>query len=166
MKTNKESSKETGFDPVYNANSKILILGSFPSVKSREISFYYGHKQKRFWPTLCGYFNEPVPQSVESKKDFLQRNGIALWDIATSCEIIGSSDASIKNVEIADLDEIFRCANIQKIFLNGTLAYQLFLRKYAQIGIPYVKLTSTSPANPRFSPQAWKEELNAIFRLY
>ena len=166
MKTNKEYSKETGFDPVYNTNSKILILGSFPSVKSREVSFYYGHKQNQFWPTLCDYFNEPIPQSVESKKEFLLRNGIALWDIATTCEIIGSSDASIKNVEVADLDEILRGANIQKIFLNGTLAYQLFLRKYAQIDIPYVKLTSTSPANPRFSPQPWKEELNAIFRLY
>ena len=155
-----------GFPPVYDTNSKVLILGSFPSVKSRELSFYYGHKQNRFWPVLCGYFNESVPQSVEGKKDFLLQNGIALWDIATSCEIVGSSDASIKNAKIANLNEILQHAKIEKILLNGNFAYQLFLKEYANLPITYAKLPSTSPANPRFSTLAWREELNAVFRLY
>ncbi|MBQ7913618.1 MAG: DNA-deoxyinosine glycosylase [Clostridia bacterium] len=157
--------KQTGFPPVYDKDSKVLFLGSFPSVKSREISFYYGHKQNRFWRTVCGYFHEEIPNSVDGKRAFLLRNGIALWDIALSCEIVGSSDASIKNAEIADLSEIFTTARIQKIFLNGNLAYQLFLQKYADINIPYQKLPSTSPANPRFSQQIWTEALDAVFRL-
>lgn len=157
--------KQTGFPPFYNKESKVLILGSFPSVKSREISFYYGHKQNRFWRTICGYFHEEVPNDVEGKRTFLLRRNIALWDVARSCEIVGSSDASIKNAEIADLSEIFEAAKIERIFLNGTLAYQLFLQKYADIAIPYQKLPSTSPANPRFFPQAWTEALDAVFRL-
>ena len=166
MKTFLQPTKEQGFPPVYNENSKVLILGSFPSVKSREISFYYGHKQNRFWPTICGYFSENVPQSVAKKKDFLLRNRIALWDVALSCEIVGSSDASIKNAEIVDLTELLKSAHIEKIFLNGSLAYQLFLKAYENINVPYVKLPSTSPANPRFSAQIWKDELNAVFKLY
>ena len=155
--------RETGFPPVYNANSKVLILGSFPSVKSREIAFYYGHKQNRFWKTVCGYFHEEIPQSAEEKRDFLLRNKIALWDIALSCDIVGSSDASIKNADIADLSEILATAKIEKIFLNGSLAHQLFLKKYAKIDIPYQKLPSTSPANPRFSLQIWKDALDSVF---
>ena len=157
--------KQTGFPPVYNKDSRVLILGSFPSVKSREISFYYGHKQNRFWRTICGYFHEEIPESIEGKQAFLLRRNIALWDVALSCEIVGSSDASIKNAEIADLSEIFAAAKIERIFLNGSLAYQLFLQKYAQVDIPYQKLPSTSPANPRFSLQAWTEALDAVFRL-
>lgn len=155
--------RETGFPPVYNANSKVLILGSFPSVKSREIAFYYGHKQNRFWKTVCGYFHEEIPQSAEEKREFLLRNKIALWDIALSCDIVGSSDASIKNADIADLSEILATAKIEKIFLNGSLAHQLFLEKYAKIDIPYQKLPSTSPANPRFSLQIWKDALDSVF---
>ena len=157
--------RQIGFPPVYNQDSRVLILGSFPSVKSREIQFYYGHKQNRFWKTLCGYFNQEIPQGVEGKKDFLLRNKIALWDIALSCEIVGSSDASMKNAVIADLNEILSAAKIEKIFLNGNLAYQLFLSKYENIDIPYQKLPSTSPANPRFSAEIWKEALDAVFRL-
>ena len=155
---------ETGFPPVYDTNSRVLILGSFPSVKSREIQFYYGHKQNRFWKTLCEYFNERIPQDVEGKRTFLLRNHIALWDVAQSCEIIGSSDASIKNVEVVDLTEIFESCKIEKIFLNGNLAYQLFLRKYENIEIPYQKLPSTSPANPRFSSQTWVNALDTVFK--
>ena len=158
--------REMGFSPVYDKNSKILILGSFPSVKSREISFYYGHKQNRFWKTICGYFGEEIPPNVKGKKEFLLRNHIALWDIALSCEIIGSADASIKNAVIADLNEILANAKIEKIFLNGSLAYQLFLSRYESIDIPYQKLPSTSPANPRFSVQIWKEALDAVFQIH
>ncbi len=156
--------REVGFPPVYNEHSKVLILGSFPSVKSREIAFYYGHKQNRFWKTICGYFHEDVPQTIEEKRAFLLRHKIALWDIALSCDIVGSSDASIKNAEIADLSEILATASIEKIFLNGNLSYQLFLQRYENIDIPYQKLPSTSPANPRFSPQIWQEALDGVFK--
>ena len=159
------SNKKVGFDPVYDSKSRILILGSFPSVKSREISFYYGNKQNRFWKMLCGYFGESIPETVAEKKEFLLRRGIALWDMATSCEIEGSSDASVKNAELADLSLIFNSANIERILLNGTLAYELFLVKNAATKIPYVKLPSTSPANPRVNEAAWRFELDAVFRI-
>lgn len=155
-----------GFEPVYDNNSRILILGSFPSVKSREIAFYYGNKQNRFWKTVCGYFGEDVPETVESKKDFLLRRQIALWDMVTACEINGSADASIKNVETADLERIFQSANVERIFLNGTLSYDLFVSKYKDVGIAYQKLPSTSPANPRFSAEVWRNALNDVYRLY
>ncbi len=153
-----------GFPPVYYRESKVLILGSFPSVKSREISFYYGHKQNRFWKMLCGYFHEEIPPTVEGKKAFLYRNKIALWDIATACEIVGSSDATIKHARIADLGEILSTASIEKILLNGTLAYQLFLTKYEGLSVSYEKMPSTSPANPRYKEEIWKNALDGIFR--
>ena len=154
---------EKGFQPVYDCNSKVLILGSFPSVKSREMQFYYGHKQNRFWKTMCAYVHEEIPQTVEGKRNFLLRNRVALWDVAHSCDIIGSSDASMKNVEVVDLSEIFAVAKLERIFLNGNLAYQLFISKYADVKIPYQKLPSTSPTNPRFSAQIWIDALNIVF---
>ena len=157
------TTKEIGFPPVYDYESKVLILGSFPSVKSREISFYYGHKQNRFWKMLCGYFGEEIPNDIEGKKRFLHRNKIALWDIATACEIKGSADASVKNAEIADLSEIFKTAKIELILLNGTLAYTLFMEKYAEIDIPYIKMPSTSPANPRYKEEPWRNALDRVF---
>ncbi len=158
-----DSAKEIGFPPVYNEESRVLILGSFPSVKSREISFYYGHKQNRFWKMLCGYFGENIPADRVGKTAFLYRNKVALWDIATSCEIIGSSDASIKNAEIADLREILQTAKLEKILLNGTLAYTLFLQRYANLPIAYEKMPSTSPANPRYTEEIWRNALDGIF---
>ena len=152
-----------GFPPIFDSESRVLILGSFPSVKSREISFYYGHKQNRFWKMLCGYFQEEIPLSIEGKKDFLYRNKIALWDIAVACEIEGSADSTLKNAEIADLSEILTGAKIEKILLNGSLAYQLFLQKYDTIEIPYAKMPSTSPANPRYKEETWKKALDEVF---
>ncbi len=154
--------KKMGFAPVYSENSKILILGSFPSVKSREINFYYGNKQNRFWRTVCSFFNEEIPLNVEGKKDFLLRRNIALWDIVTECEIEGSSDATIKNYKIAPLNEILSRANIKLIILNGATAYNIFKEHYGDIAIPYKKLTSTSPANPRFNLNEWQEALNEL----
>ncbi|MBR2903556.1 MAG: DNA-deoxyinosine glycosylase [Clostridia bacterium] len=151
-----------GFPPVYDTHSEVLILGSFPSVKSREISFYYGNKQNRFWKTVCAFFGEDVPDSVEAKKAFLLRRKIALWDMVTECEIVGSADASIQNAKTADLTMILKAAPIKKILLNGTLAYDLFVKDYENCGIPYVKMPSTSPANPRFSKEKWQEELNIL----
>lgn len=154
-----------GFEPVFNEHSKALILGSFPSVKSREISFYYGNKQNRFWRMVCGFFKEEIPESVADKKDFLLRKGIALWDMVDSCEIEGSADASVKNAKLVDLSVLFSKCKIEKILLNGTLAYDLFCRKYAGIEIPYVKMPSTSPANPRFDMEIWRKELYDIFPI-
>lgn len=115
---------------------------------------------------LCGFFQEEIPDGVEEKKNFLLRREIALWDMAVSCEIEGSSDASVKNARLADLDFIFSRCKIEKILLNGTFAYELFCKKYADVAIPYVKMTSTSPANPRFRQEQWREELNEVFRIY
>ena len=113
-----------GFPPVYNEKAKVLILGSFPSVKSREIHFYYGNKQNRFWKMLCGYFQSEIPATNEEKRTFLLSKGVALWDIATACDIDGSADNSIKNAKIANLQPIFEKAKLQSILLKGTLAYQ------------------------------------------
>ena len=151
--------KKIGFAPVYNESSRLLILGSFSSVKSREIGFYYGNKQNRFWKTVCGFFGEEIPSTVEGKKEFLFRRRIALWDVATSCQIKGSSDASLTNAEIADLSEVLSKAKIDKILLNGALAFRLFTDQYAELSVPYKKMPSTSPANPRFDAKVWEEEL-------
>lgn len=155
--------KKIGFAPVFDENSRVLILGSFPSVKSRQIDFYYGNKQNRFWKMLCGYFGEEIPPTTEEKKAFLYRRQIALWDMVVACEIEGSSDASVKNAEIADLSQVLERANIRKILLNGTLAYNLFTEKYAALPVPYEKMPSTSPANPRYDENKWRKALNQIF---
>ena len=147
--------RKIGFAPVFDKDSRVLILGSFPSVKSREIDFYYGHKQNRFWKMLCGYFGEGIPETVEGKKEFLKRNKIALWDMVVSCEIEGSADASVKNAVTADLNEVLQHAAIEKILLNGTLSYELFVQSYEGLSIPYEKMPSTSPANPRYKETIW-----------
>lgn len=134
--------------PVYDKNSDILILGSFPSVKSREQGFFYGHPQNRFWRVLAAVYGDEVPQTVEQKKEFLLQKGVAVWDVIASCEIQGSSDSSIKNVVPADLSEILAHAPVRRIYANGKKAEQLY-RKYQekQTGIKAVCLPSTSPAN-------------------
>ena len=157
--------RKIGFAPVFDKNSKVLILGSFPSVKSRQIDFYYGNKQNRFWRTVCGCFNEEIPETIEGKKEFLFRRNIALWDMVMACEIEGSADSSIKNVEIADLNQVFAMAKIEKILLNGTLAYNLFSEHFATCGILYEKMPSTSPANPRFSETIWRNALDDVYGI-
>ena len=150
---------------MFDKDSKLLILGSFPSVKSRKIDFYYGNKQNRFWRMLCGYFSEEIPESIEGKKDFLKRRNIALWDMVVSCEIQGSSDATVKNAEIADLYFLLDNAKIQKILLNGTLSYNLFIEKYKDIALPYEKMPSTSPANPRYDENVWRNAIDEVFHF-
>ncbi len=157
--------KKIGFEPFFDENSRVLILGSFPSVKSRQIDFYYGNKQNRFWKMLCGYFGEEVPNTTEGKKQFLLHRNIALWDMITSCEIEGSADASIKNAEVADLSKVLSKAKIKKILLNGTLSYDIFIKNYADISVSYQKMPSTSPANPRYQEAIWKEALNDVFTI-
>ncbi|MBO5239934.1 MAG: DNA-deoxyinosine glycosylase [Clostridia bacterium] len=157
--------RKIGFLPVFDQNSKLLILGSFPSVKSRKIEFYYGNKQNRFWRLICGYFGESVPESTVEKKAFLYRRNIALWDMVTSCEIEGSADSSVKNAEVADLSVVIEKAPIRKILLNGSLAYQLFIERYGNLSIPFEKMPSTSPANPRFNESVWKKAFDEIFNI-
>lgn len=142
------------FEPVYDAQSEILILGSFPSVKSRENQFYYGHPQNRFWKVTAGVFGEEVPLTIEEKKRFLLQNHLAVWDVIASCDILGSSDSSIRNVVANNMDVILKKAKIQAIYANGDKAYQLFLKYCRKEGQPEVyRLPSTSPANA-----AWKTE--------
>ncbi len=154
--------RKTAFPPVFDRHSRLLILGSFPSVKSRKVQFFYGNPQNRFWKTVCGFFGEEVPENIEGKKEFLFRRHIALWDMVTECEIEGSADADVKNASVADLTVIFRAAPIEKILLNGTLSYNLFVAHYADVKIPYFKMPSTSPANPRFDANLWKEHLRDL----
>lgn len=139
-------------DPIYDKDSRILILGSFPSVKSREQQFFYGHKQNRFWRVLAGVLNCAVPENVEQKQAMLLTNHVALWDVIASCEIMGSSDASIRNVSPNDLSRIFDVADIQAIYTNGSKAYQLYQKYIFPInGREAYPLPSTSPANAGYS---------------
>lgn len=149
------------FEPVFDNNSKVLILGSFPSVKSRENHFYYGHPQNRFWKVLAKVFEVEVPTTIEEKKTFLLAHGIAIWDVIESCTIIGSSDNSIKDVVVNDFSKVLENSSIEKIYVNGGKAHELY-KKYAEpkTGIEATKLPSTSPANAAWSLEklclAWK----------
>ena len=138
--------------PVYNKNSQILILGSFPSVKSREGRFFYHHKQNRFWKVLSTIVNDVLPETIDEKKDFNVKNHIAVWDVIASCDIEGSSDSSIKNAVPNDFSDILKAAPIRKIYTNGGTAYKLY-HKYCEkvTGIKAMKLPSTSPANASYS---------------
>ena len=138
--------------PVYNKNSQILILGSFPSVKSREGRVFYHHKQNRFWKVLSTIVNDVLPETIDEKKDFLLKNHIAVWDVIASCDIEGSSDSSIKNAVPNDFSDILKAAPIRKIYTNGGTAYKLY-HKYCEkvTGIKAMKLPSTSPANASYS---------------
>ena len=138
--------------PSYNQNSKILILGSFPSVKSRESQFFYHHPQKRFWKVLSSVLDKDTPITIDEKKDFLLDNNIALWDVIASCDIEGSSDSSIKNVVANDLIKIIDTCDIKQIFCNGGKSFELY-KKYCEknTNLKAIKLPSTSPANARFS---------------
>lgn len=151
------------FPPFYDENSKILILGSFPSVKSREQQFYYGHPQNRFWKVLAGELGEKIPECIEEKKQFLLRNHIALWDVIDSCEIIGSSDSSIRNVVVTDIRQILEHCRIRNIYANGTTARKLF-EKYQKerCGRDIIGLPSTSPANAAYSLERLLEEWECI----
>jgi hypoxanthine-DNA glycosylase len=139
-------------EPVFDEDSKILILGSFPSVKSREQQFFYGHKQNRFWRVLSQVWDCPLPESIPKKKEMLLGHHAALWDVIASCEITGSSDASIRNVRPNDLSRILETADIQKIYTNGAKAYELYQKYiYPVNGRKAYKLPSTSPANAGYS---------------
>ena len=152
------------FPPLYDSNSRILILGSFPSVKSREQMFFYGHPQNRFWKVMAAILHCPVPQSIPEKRVMLRSHHIALWDSIGQCEIEGSSDASIGKVIPNDLSPIFDAAQIRQVFCNGKKSLEMY-SKYCEpvTGMPAVCLPSTSPANAAWSLErlaaVWSEQI-------
>ena len=155
------------FEPVYDKDSEILILGTLPSVKSRENNFYYGHKQNRFWKVLATLLKEPVPETIEEKKAMLLAHRVALWDVIQSCHIKGSSDSSIKNVQPTDIGMILEKTNVTQIYANGNKAGQLYKRyQFPVTGIEATVLPSTSPANAAWSLarlcEAWKTILHDL----
>lgn len=149
--------------PVYDKDSKVLILGSFPSVKSREEGFFYGHPQNRFWKVTASIFDEEIPRTPQEKKAFLIRNHIALWDVIGSCDIDGSSDSSIRNAKVNDISMILTTADIKAIYLNGKKAYHLY-QQYLEPVIQRegVCLPSTSPANAVWSLEKLKQAWSVI----
>ena len=152
-----------GFAPVFDENSRVLILGSFPSVRSRAQGFYYGNPQNKFWRTLGAFFHEEPPKDAEGRRAYVLKHGTALWDVVISCTIEGSSDASIQGETVADVASLVKGSNIRRILCNGTTAYNLFQRHFPEL-VPIAKrLPSTSPANPRFCPEAWSEALSEAF---
>lgn len=144
--------------PFYDKDSKILILGSFPSVKSREQMFFYGHPQNRYWKVIASVFGDEVPLTIPAKKAFLKKHRIAMWDVIGSCDIIGSSDSSIENVTANDLLCIIGSSKIKRIFVNGKTA-EKYYKKYTEqnTGIKAVCLPSTSPANAAWSLEKLKK---------
>lgn len=151
--------KQTAFPPFYRKPCRILVLGSFPSVKSREISFFYGNPQNRFWKVAAKAYSRPVPETVEEKKTFLAEIGVALWDVVAECEIKGSMDSDIKNYSVADIRALVAEIKPEKILLNGKKAAEIFVKNFPELVPLSVVLPSTSPANVRFDETLW---LNAF----
>ena len=149
--------------PVWDENSRVLILGSFPSVKSRENGFFYGHRQNRFWKVLSAVFNCPVPETIEEKKRLLIQNGVALWDVIASCDITGSADSSIKNAKPNDILLIIMKSKITAVFVNGNTAAKLYEKYlFPETKIKATVLPSTSPANARFTLEMLVERWKVI----
>lgn len=150
-------------EPIYNENSKVLILGSFPSVKSREGKFFYNHPQNRFWKVLATILKYPIPTTIEDKKNMLLDNNIAIWDTIKSCEIIGSSDSSIKNVIPNDISKIITESKIEKIYTNGNTSHKMYMKYISNdVLLPEMVLPSTSPANAKYSVDKLVEHWSII----
>ena len=149
--------------PLYDENCKILILGSFPSVKSREAMFFYGHPQNRFWKLMAALFEEAYPQTIEEKKALVLKHHIAMWDTIRSCTITGSSDSSIKDVVPNDLSVILDNSRVERIFCNGATSHNLYMKYlFPTTGRAAVKLPSTSPANAAWSVERLAEAWQVI----
>ena len=152
--------------PLYNGESRLLILGSFPSVKSREAKFFYGHPQNRFWPLLARLFDEAPPMSIEQKKALALSHHIALWDSIASCTITGSSDSSVRDVKPNDLTPILQGSRVTHIACNGALSHTMYQRHlFPLTGIEAIKLPSTSPANAAFTMERLLKEWQVILPL-
>lgn len=155
---------EHEFAPVYNEEAQVLVLGSLPSVKSREQGFYYGHPRNRFWKVVAAVLGVPEPLTIEEKKWMLLAGHVAVYDVIRACEIIGSSDSSIRNVIPADIESIVTHTPIRAVFTNGKTAGRLYKKYQAEhIALPMIELPSTSPANAAFSleqlEEIWKSEI-------
>lgn len=156
------------FEPFYNEDSEILILGSFPSVRSREAGFYYAHKNNRFWSVLAYVYGSDTPHTVDEKKAFLKKHRIALWDVIESCDIEKSSDSSVRNVKVNDVKGLLEKMDIKRVFTNGALASRLYnTHIYPITGVRAVNLPSTSSANASWSferlKEKWAEEINRAY---
>lgn len=152
------------FAPIWDPQSEILVLGTFPSVKSRENHFYYGHPQNRFWKLLASIYGEPVPGTIDEKKELILRRHLAVWDVIGQCDIIGSSDSSIRNVVPCDLAGLLAQCKVHKVLANGAKAYELYQKHQLPItGLKAQKMPSTSPANAAWSferlQEAWGRAL-------
>lgn len=150
--------------PIVNCESRILILGSFPSVKSRESMYYYAHPQNRFWPMLASVFGKPLPQTNAEKEALVLAHRLALWDVIASCTVTGSSDASIKDVVPTDIERVLKHASIERVLCNGSLSGKLYHRYLEHVtGTPAMVMPSTSPANAAWSlarlVERWSEGL-------
>ena len=153
------------FGAFYDENSKILILGTIPSPKSREMGFYYGHPRNRFWKVLAQLLDEPFTETVDERKAMLKKHGIALWDVLASCDIKGADDGSIRNPEANDMRLITESADIRAIFTTGGKATKLYEKMCEPVcGISAQGLPSTSPANCRCSMDKLTEEYSKILK--
>jgi hypoxanthine-DNA glycosylase len=150
-------------DPVYNADSRVLILGTMPSPQSRLAAFYYGHRQNRFWTILGAVFNETIGPSIAAKKQFLLKRRIALWDVLAECDISGASDSSIRNPVANDFSAVFETAAIRAVLTTGKTAYKLYARLCsAAYNAPFYYLPSPSPANCAMS----LEQITGIYKNF
>ncbi len=159
-----EREKQTHpFEPVWDENCRVLVLGTFPSVKSRENAFYYGHPQNRFWRMLGAVYGEAPPETVPEKRAFLLHRHIALWDVIAGCEIAGSADSSIRAAAPNDIPGLLKKCAVRRVLLNGKTAERLYLKYWASLPVPHAALPSTSPANAAWTlgrlTEAWKQTL-------
>jgi len=151
------------FEPIYDSNSRILVLGTMPSVASRQNRFYYAHPQNRFWKVLSLVLDTPLPLNIREKREMLLRHGIALWDVLKSCRIYKSQDSSIKDPVVNDFEPVLRNSQICAVFANGSKAGSLYRKlAYPQTGIPCTVLPSTSPANAQYSLEKLVQEWMVI----
>ena len=156
---------QKGLPPIYNADSEVLILGSFPSEESRKSRSYYSNKANSFWNIICEYYNEPLPTKKKKKKEILQKHHIAVWDMIESCEIVGSSDKKIKDPEYhkaIEIKELLKKSKIKKIIINGRTLNKIYKKYFGEIDMPSVAVLSTSPANNGRKiqrEQEWRKEL-------
>lgn len=149
--------------PLFDSESEVLILGSFPSVKSREAAFFYGHPQNRFWAVVAEIFGAEKPLTVEEKKELILSNKLALWDVIAQCEIEGSADSTITDVTANNLSVILENSNVKRIFVNGKTAEKYYNKyTYPKTGIKAVCLPSTSPANAAWSIEKLVEKWKII----